>query len=87
MPRSSGRGGGQGEQGTDRQTEHNPAAVSPCRWRSVTVEMREQADLPTVRDPGRRVRAGSAVRDGRQDLASGHPELPGTSDHSSVAAG
>lgn len=51
------------------------------------MEMREQADLPTVRDPGRRVRTGSAVRDGRQDLASGHPELPGTSGHSSVAAG
>ena len=29
----------------------------------------------------------SAVRDRRQDLASGHPELPGASGHSSVTAG
>ena len=29
----------------------------------------------------------SAVRDRRQDLASGHPELPGASGHSSVTTG
>lgn len=80
---------GQGERGTDRKTRR---AQPGCRVAvsveiNDSVEMRKQADLPTVWDPGRRVRMCSAVRDRRQDLASGHPEFPGASGHSSVAAG